>query len=353
MDITKRVPEHPKSSETGFASDLYASILHSFSRLSCCSTSHNAGPYNYNSFLQNELERLHLWGNGHSVLDGHFDRSLSQSPELRQAVLVRLYEMGSLIHYALIPRLMVETEIELFARSREELSQYLRIALDISEETHEEPTRDGQCGGNIYSLDDIPDLLEELKTIIDCLMDLSIMMNDLRIESNVEVGATGLVETFEVSSPQALVYCRKIRDQFPALPQILVERLGEANSIRSRSISMKSIQQEKDETEDVANYAVTELEAPSENLMSSSGFTAGNSSIKSSLAESVFDRRLRTTREDTRSVATFASINSTLHGINEGKRRVPPMPSPASTGETFECPLCSRQVNITDRSKWK
>lgn len=353
MDIVGWTPEHPQNAEVGFISDFYDSIMQSFFTLARSPSNGRIDECDVTTFLRKQLERLYLWGSGHSVQDGYLDRLLSQSQELKQIVLARFYETGTLLHERLIPRIMLETEIQAFSRTHEELGRHLNTALYLLEDTHEDINIDSKDGNGNDLLDDIPELFEELKTIIDCLMDLSIIIDDLPIEADAKVGAIGLDDTFEVSSPDALVYCRKIRDQFPSLPHKLVQRLGEANAIRSKFISKRNIQLEKGGDADTLSYAPTGSEVPSEDLMSSSRPTAGSSSIKSSLVESTFERKLRTISEDTRSVISFASLNTTVHGTNSGKRRVPPLPSLPSIGGPFECPFCFDKLNITDRSKWK
>lgn len=337
-NIVAWIPEPPPNGDIGSIAEFYDSILHSFSSLARSPSIETILQYRGRDFLRKEFERLFLWGTGHAVQDGRLDRVLSNSRELKQAILARLYEIGSLMHYTLIPRLIPETEIQTFSRNHEELARHLSTTLHLTGETHEDVIFDDTDKPDNYALDDIPDIFEELRTINDCLAGLSVIIDDLPVESNSDIRAVGSIETFKVASPDALPYCHKIRDRFPELSKRIVERLGEANAIRAEYLSMRSAQQEKDN-----------VEVPEESLMSSSRPTATSSSKKSS----VFDDKLPNIPNDARSIITFASLNTTLHGDNSGKRRVPPLPSLSSVGGPFECPFCFSKLKIIDRSEWK
>ena len=63
-------------------------------------------------------------------------------------------------------------------------------------------------------------------------------------------------------------------------------------------------------------------------------------------------KAMATLQEDDGSVAGFSQTSYATTAVNEGQRRIPPLPQEASKGP-FECPFCYMIIIATDRASWK
>jgi hypothetical protein len=171
------------ASQLDLAGSLFEAILNS-----CNMITRRAARTKYARRLYGELERLFLWGDGFSASQGHLDEILAKSAELHQAVLSCLYEVGKIVKDDLFeavnqssvpPTENDPSETTLIGLGMEEAVSELRLLLekaatilDASEATTDFESLSGD-GLTIYDLDDI---LDDLATYIDCLMDLSLAL---------------------------------------------------------------------------------------------------------------------------------------------------------------------------------
>lgn len=360
MDTSQSTGIPSKRADAGLSVDLYSSIVYSFSHLARSPQKENSS-HEYSKFFRDELERLHLWGDGLSVLDGHLDETLSQSPELRQAVIARLYEMGSLIHHTLLPAFLPEHDIPAFLVHYKELGLHLVTAsLEIGEDGNF-PSND--IVGSDTILDDLPAVFEELQALVDCLMDLSLVLDDVPNSGGTNPGTVESTKLFEVSSPEALLYCHSIRNEYPRLPQKIVERLGEVNAIRSTLIiSMTNNQQQKSD-EDVSEIGPgskkwrrsARLALPkAPESISSRPNIATSSNARQLPAKSLLNDPLPTASENSSTGYKDVTFNTFAPMKSKDDQQVPPLPPGASLGQPFNCPLCSTHlINITHLSQWE
>ena len=133
--------------------------------------------------LQNELERLYLWSEECSFLNGTMRKSMPQSFELRRTILVRLYEMGLLLCQKLVPQLSSGVELPTLKNFHEELVEHLgKASGSIRGGLNDSSIAITQ--GSDTPIDEVSDLLNELRILNDCLMDLSLAIEDTIDESN-------------------------------------------------------------------------------------------------------------------------------------------------------------------------
>lgn len=358
MDTSQSTGIPSKRPDAGLSVDLYSSIVYSFSHLARSPQKENSS-HEYSKFFRDELERLHLWGDGLSVLDGHLDETLSQSPELRQAVIARLYEMGSLIHNTLVPAFLPEYDISDFLIPYKELGQHLVAAsLEIGEDGN---FPSNEIVGSDPILDDIPVVLEEIQALIDCLMDLSLVLDDISDSRGTNPRTVESTKLFEVSSPEALLYCHSIRYEYPTLPQKIVQRLGEANAIRSTLI-ISSDNQQQNSDKDVSEIgpgskkwrrsARLALRKATESISFRPKIdTSSNAQLP---AKSLLNDPLPTTSTNSSTGYKDVTFNTFAPTESEDDEQVPPLPPGASLGQPFNCPLCSTHlINITHPSQWE
>lgn len=231
---------------------------------------------------------------------------------------------------------------------------------------HEEDNikNDAKLKKEIGSLERIT---SELISSTQCLLELSSELADLATEHFAEElfvdSGYPHLEIFQVSSPQALTYCRKIRDRFRELPCYLVERLREANAKRAAMIqAAQSKQEEASAKRETPNSTIGTCESP----FSSSIPKLTETTKSMEISDPVFDilsspskPKITSTKEvsnfkDTASVTTYASYSTSLSAADQGRPRVPPLPQEAERGLPFDCLACyAKLVGITDRRAWK
>ncbi|KAJ4226360.1 hypothetical protein NW759_004947 [Fusarium solani] len=120
--------------------------------------------------LRSESERFFLWGDGVSAANGQLDKALPPSSELYQTVLSALYELGKVIDVDLAQVIAPARPADpADTRDLRLLLEEARAILGAPNATEDfESLSDDE---NIpYSLGDV---LDDMATYIDCLMDLS------------------------------------------------------------------------------------------------------------------------------------------------------------------------------------
>ncbi|KAJ4259731.1 Serine/threonine-protein phosphatase PP1-gamma catalytic subunit [Fusarium torreyae] len=309
---------------------------------------------------RNDIERFFLWGEGLSIIEGHLDEILAFSKELHIEVLSLLLHLGTAVLQG-ISRNWTTLNEDLGDQC-DDLRNLLDTAEVMLHEADPEVNRDIE----LYTPSD-PDtsayspteIVEDVSIYVDCLLDLAPSLDNpaLDVEASNYERPTHVKEAFSVSSDQALVYCRKIRDRFMNLPKSLVERLAEANVIRANRIS--ELRSQPIKSEPGTNDNTTEkLFSTADNRFTET--IKSTLPVSSATAESstnwpggppmtpipAIDRDVRS-EPDT--IATFSTAASAL---SSGRPRVPPMPKIIDDG--FTCPICYVSVtNVKTRREWK
>ncbi|KAM0429258.1 hypothetical protein ACHAPT_006472 [Fusarium lateritium] len=136
--------------------------------------------------LRSELERFFLWGDGLSVPDCQLDEALATSSELHQTVLSTLYELGKLANDDLPPVIAASESADPHTRSSE-MTRDLHLLLEKASIILEAPhvTEDSESlsddESSQYSLDEV---LDDMTIYIDCLMDLSLVLESPVVDPN-------------------------------------------------------------------------------------------------------------------------------------------------------------------------
>lgn len=180
--------------------------------------------------IRHETERLYLWGHAHSIMRESLDESFSSSVDIWLAVHLRLYELGAVVrkyffNYAdddgLTKNLPLEHDLEVGMEAIQTILEE-NFQENIDYIIFPEPDDDEI---------DLSDPLEEMKVIIDCLMELSLAMGDWQTESATPLSIS--------------LCCRRIQKKFPLVSPWLAERFGKAYSTRSENFrqALKNSQQ--------------------------------------------------------------------------------------------------------------
>lgn len=339
-DVERWLPDPVSSKSGGFIAKLFLTIHRSMSCLP-------KGPLYTKSGTtrnsRNELERFFLWGQGLSVLDGDLDDSLAHAKELHDEVLTLLLRLGTSVLQCLsrdsgVPLKEVGEQCDDLKRLLDAAESLLH---DEDDDLIETPDEDA------FSISDTSDygaaeILDEIAVYIDCLLDLCSVLEqpalDVHLEQE-ETEAPSKQEQFDVSSEEALIYCRRLRDRFEELPKYLVERLAETNVLRSARLRQKRARAQK--------LGEPEADNITESLFSNTDPRVVTDTTKSSVPpSSIFSIGSRKQSwsmspvdfPDNESEGTFATFSTAASAISQGRPRVPPKPE-ARDG-VIECPIC-------------
>lgn len=342
QDVESWLPDPSSTKSVGLVGQLFTTISAVLSALPEQLFAKESGSVIQS--YQNEGERLFLWGQGLSAESGSLDERLDTSTELRSRVLSLLFSLGHAVYQASLRANspLPERLVEKCSHLRRQLDATQTLLQDFSQITTDlDALSDSDTSE--YAQEDF---LDDLMTYIDCLLDLAPALERPALDFNREDPPPISVEFFSTSDPQALVFCRKIRDRFPHLPKFLVERLADANAVRANEILRAHAAPPIDDFEPVS---------------SGSRLQVSDTTYSHFQSDSVFDKAITILKPDepfdeaddadARSHATFASFCTTKSTIEHGRPRVPPIPDPINT---FRCPVCSELMSgISTRKAWK
>lgn len=357
QNVEKWLPEAGFSKSAGFVARLFSAIHRAMGSLVAVPQSPKKESQQK---ARNELERFFLWGQGFSVMDGDLDEVLAHSRELREQVLTLLLRLGT----AVLRSLMRDSgdSIRVVSDQFDDLRTLLNAAETMLQDTDSRSESDDL---DTFSESDTSDcstmeILDEISIYVDCLLDLSSVLDkpafDVQLEGSGKDAAAQRQERFVVSSDEALIYCRRIRDRFTDLPKYLVERLAEANVLRAASLrSLRtfnswphSAKQGRLVADDIAEslFSNTDPQVQTETTKSSVPL----SSIFSSSAK--HRPSLPQVPDDISDNETFATFSTAASAVAQGRVRVPSMPE--IRGEGFNCPICSAHITtVKNRKDWK
>ncbi|KAI9659935.1 MAG: hypothetical protein M1821_001287 [Bathelium mastoideum] len=208
------------------------------------------------------------------------------------------------------------------------------VALDEEDSSDSEDETLVRNGSHHHSAEDLNDLIEDLDTDVQCLVELSPALQSPAREGGGELVAianAGVNPTITEHRP----FTELIRSTFPKADLDLAERLGQLNWER-----WLRLQEQRRTNEEEGYHEILQLDA--ETVAPSSKFH--DSGVGASLPA-------------TTSYAPSLSANtapSVISSILEGNRpTMPPLPRSAERGDPFTCPACSRLVRVSTKELWK
>ena len=127
--------------------------------------------------LRAQAQRFNLWGYGFSVKQGKLDGILADSHHLRKTVLSFLSALGSTL-VELAKKLVLDgtfddTGLSPLSKSCKQIEILMEQVAKITDEPVD--TNDDEAsssGSEISSFDELKELVEDIKTYVDCFMDL-------------------------------------------------------------------------------------------------------------------------------------------------------------------------------------
>ncbi|KAF6823229.1 hypothetical protein CPLU01_11528 [Colletotrichum plurivorum] len=183
---------------------------------------------------------------------------------------------------------------------------------------------------------DLGEIADDLRTDIDCLIDLEPLIKTPFIQSTNQKETDYLMPQSQSWTPEK-TYLDRIGHRFPKARLDLVARLAKANWDRFQRVRLEK------ERVTAAQREIAKREAHTR--------PSGTVISLSEQVSFVNDSGLGT------SVATGSAYAETTMSYRQknidGSVKIPPLPSKAKKGVPFECLSCGRQVRITNNSDWK
>ncbi|RSM09360.1 hypothetical protein CEP52_004204 [Fusarium oligoseptatum] len=273
----------------------------------------NKGKFPRDIFISLDRSRscFSLWSDGHGVASGSLDDKFQRSRKLRQATMKTLSHLSS----TLIDRLVPVAHI-----SNPKTKGLCDQVGNILEEVNFSHAADDSSSDSTseYSTADVHELAEDLKTDVDCLIELDPMLRDPATDPEPETTEADVSLTLWVPHQ---VFADKIEHRFPGADTKLFSSLGMVNYQR-----YLRCQTERDTNQVHAEQG----EQPAE------GSKFHDSGLGTSLNPA-------------------SSYAETIMSYKDGNRsiRIPPLPEQAKNGEPFSCIACGRSITMTTNSQWK
>lgn len=348
QDVESWLPETiPATSKApGFVAKFFTTLKGALSTIAISS-----GDQRY----RNELERFFLWGHGLSVIEGELDEVLAHSKELHVQVLLLLQYLGTAVRCVILQDMLPKSE-STQSKAAEQCDD-LQALIETTDTQLQESGADSDSaaadsGGSEYGADDI---LDEITTYIECLLDLAPSLDNPALDEHAETSGELLnrvTETFTTSCEEALIYCRRVRDRFESLPKYLVERLAEANAIRAARLRSLRVQSSKADLNLPDDFTESLFSGTHPRMTETTRSTVPSSSMFS-LHRLPQIRRSTAQFSDSTSEATFASFSTTQSTVSQGRPRVPHMPA-AEGSDGFTCSVCYKHIAMTlSKKEWR
>ncbi|KAK4233258.1 hypothetical protein C8A03DRAFT_19629, partial [Achaetomium macrosporum] len=334
--------EAPSSPHHGLASRLSTAASELFSQL--LAHGRPSQPSNFSKSLFRKLGReyscLQLWCDGYGLASGDLDVVLAESRRLR-CLTVRLLAR---ICYTLADKLTPVSLLSLDDISRDglkdqaartrDLAETAMLAIrdtDHTESDSDDSEEDGDSEtGSVTNYDShaVEDIVEDLKTDIQCLVDLGPRFKEpVRDRTDKEEAAAPPQET---SWDPAEYLTARILLRFPEADPVFARILGQANWDRAQRLySAKEMNTQS------AEKQVVEAEPASR---------APGTVLESAFHDSGLGTSIPT--------ASYAETVLSYYGTNGNSIRIPPIPTTGRQGKSFECPICGCRGQLP-ADRWK
>ncbi|KAI8716925.1 hypothetical protein NCS52_00987100 [Fusarium sp. LHS14.1] len=257
-----------------------------------------------------------LWSDGHGVAIGGLDDRFQRSGKLRHATIKTLSHLSTTLIDGLLPVAHVSTS------KTEGLCDQVNNILDEVKFCHvaDDSSSDSTSG---YSTADIHELAEDLKTDVDCLIELDQIIREPVPDLEPETKDTDASQhSWEVVPHQPFV--ESIEKRFPKAGTELFSLLGMVNYDR-----FLRCQDERERNQLLGEQTEQAVE-----------ITGGSKFHDSGLGSSL---------------NPASSYAETIMSYKDGNRsvKIPPLPEQAKGGKSFPCVACGRLVTMTTNSQWK
>ncbi|KAF2792055.1 hypothetical protein K505DRAFT_279517 [Melanomma pulvis-pyrius CBS 109.77] len=268
---------------------------------------------NSHNITKNSLQRFHLWGMGHGVLNGDLDLCLQNSKELYDSVVSLLVSVAELLFYGFVPTITPNEFVEHKNVGDSDVAEL--IELSRSTLSHSED--------RIAIADDIEDLAASLENEVECLTFLSPAIAAPAID---QPGNRGQDLEYSADAPHHTHYLEIIRSKFPIAQSALVERLAKISWHRYQHICQQRIKAQEPDTLPVLNQEEVKSQ------FQDSGLGSSIQIVPSRLDDAI----------------TVISTRA-----ESSHKRLPSLSAEARAGEPFTCEVCYKVVIIKRTRDWR
>ncbi|KAF2116697.1 hypothetical protein BDV96DRAFT_645109 [Lophiotrema nucula] len=281
---------------------------------------------------ENALRRSHatlkLWAEGHGVSEGRLDDILDRSRSLKFTTLTALNALCKVLIARLSKVVFAHSEaarlLTLRTTNTQVLYEQTRWLLSGNDENSSDSETDSSSDEEEY--DEVDAIVNDLKTYVQCLVDLSNSLECPAMDPD--------HEDDEASLPRLQIraahdfYADIITRKYPQANIEVVEHLGKANWERYQRLQAeRRLNVARGDTEEYASRSI--------------------------LADSEFkDSGLGTSVPAQSSYAQ--SVISILSTVSSGAQlQIPPLPASAKSGLPFECLACGKNVKVQTNREWR
>lgn len=307
--------------------------------------------------FRREAQRFFLWADGLDARDGSLEESLEQSMELKHCVQDLLVSLGATV-LAGLDWIFHETEDSVPDHGQQ--AQKLLFEAILPFENVRSNILDVTMRHKSTEQTDLNKILASITVYIDCLLDLVSVVEDPATDfgHDTKHEAPAIypqLESFVVSSDEALVYCRRIRDRFRTAPKFLVERLAQANA--TRAAMLRDLEQAA--SVDNGKGRGGAMTARTESIFTSKGPSSMTTS-RPTKQSSIFSKSKRQGKDraqpqvpSSQSEVTFATFTTATSLQLSSRPRVPPIPQMTEHG-SLKCSFCILPLSASlTRKQWK
>ncbi|KAI0388114.1 hypothetical protein F5Y04DRAFT_286999 [Hypomontagnella monticulosa] len=278
--------------------------------------------------IRREAERFYLWSRGYSS-EGENLKYYPESIHIQFTALSTLYELGTVIKNCLLPCLDIQLPMVDISREIYRLETGLEKLLAALVEGGYEVVDYNPPPGSKNDEAALSSALEDIRVLIDCLMELSLASDDFRTEHDDSAPKYIISDSFGVSSHNALVICQNIHERFPLVPRWLIRRFGEAYSATSESFYKAELELAVEEAEEAEIPGGQNTPAPTGSLYNF-------------------------THPAARSMSHGTPSTTPLYPIGQGRMRMLQLPRAIQNGKSHTCEICSKTLNnTTSLGEWK
>ncbi|KAK7920295.1 hypothetical protein PG985_008317 [Apiospora marii] len=307
---------HPLAKAYRASDKLYSDILAEIS-------AQGAVPPPVLTSLQRSHDSLKLWAHGYDVVGGRLDGSLYRSRRAKIGTFRLLRSVCQTLTNRLLPLIDIDQRPVIYSDSCEVSLVVERLKGYIEEDT-EDSDDDTESETSIDDDEDPSEIAEDLKTDVQCLLDLGYRFYEQPIRRASRTSEPASVPPL-LAHPDSLIviWTEKIRSRYPFCRPDVVQVLGKGQHER-----IIRCQQARNRNS-LARLAIS-----------------GSDDTSAKPASTAFRDSALGSSIPAETVLSYA-------GGYGGSVRVPPLPEDAANGTPFECVGCGRMKTITNKSAWK
>ncbi|KAI0602749.1 hypothetical protein F4775DRAFT_155029 [Biscogniauxia sp. FL1348] len=290
--------------------------------------------------LQRSHSYMVLWADGYGVNDGLLDTSLDRSRRARYSTLRLLSSICQILTKRLLLVITLDQQAQLDAKVAAVVHAADKLKyLAQNDEAGDSDSDTSSDTSSISGAADLDDIVEDLKTDAECLLDLGSRFDEKTVGETVTENAVDPVVLGSWDPSRTFV--DRICWRYPQCDDDLAERLGKANWAR-----VLEYQKTKDQN--------ARLLQPEVSTSNSCVEVSDKASSKKVSSTAFYDSALGSSVPSAPpSFSQYAETVVSYHGGQGESIRIPALPEGAKNGIPFACVGCGRTVTMVNKSVWK